>query len=195
MSFDAHKNFAITTVVSAPTPAASGTTIVVSDGTVFPAVPFNATIWPANVQPTAANAEVIRVTNIATNTLTVTRIQESSSARSILVGDQIADTITAKTLTDLETVLNTLVAVVSKSANYTATTSDRVILVTGTSTITLPTAVGDVGRKFDIKNVGTNTVTVGTTSAQTIDGASTYSMTVQYMSITVVSDGANWSVI
>lgn len=91
-------------MATAPSPASSGTSLVVasSDGTLFPAVPFNATVWPAGQPPTAANAEIVRVTGRATDTFTITRATESSSARAIVVGDQIAATITAKTLTDIE---------------------------------------------------------------------------------------------
>ena len=72
------------------------------DGAKFPAVSFNATVWPAGQNPTTANAEIIRVSAIATDTFTIAREQEGSSARTIVVGDQIAATITAKTLTDAE---------------------------------------------------------------------------------------------
>lgn len=101
---DAHKNFAYSTVATAPSPATSGTSLVVAsgDGAKFPAVSFNATVWPANAQPTTANAEIVRVTGRSTDTLTITRAQESTSARTIVVGDQIAATITAKSLTDIE---------------------------------------------------------------------------------------------
>jgi hypothetical protein len=101
---DAHKNFASSLVATAPSPASSGTSLVVTaaDGAKFPAVPFNATIWPASAQPTTANAEIVRVTGISTDTFTITRAQESSSARTVVIGDQIAATITAKTLTDVE---------------------------------------------------------------------------------------------
>lgn len=104
MSVDTHANFAYSTVATAPTPAASGTSLIVAsgDGTKFPAVPFNATIWPTGAQPTTTNAEIVRVTAISTDTLTITRAQESTSARTIIIGDQIAATITAKTLTDAE---------------------------------------------------------------------------------------------
>jgi hypothetical protein len=95
------KNFAYTTVGTAPSPASSGTSLVVADGTVFPAVPFNATIWPTAAQPLSSNAEIVTVTNIATNTLTITRAQESTSARTVLVGDQIAQTVTTGLLDDL----------------------------------------------------------------------------------------------
>lgn len=101
---DAHANFAVSTVATAPSPATSGTSLVVASGhgTRFPAVSFNATVWPAGVQPTPANAEIVRVSNISTDTFTIARTQESTSARTIIVGDQIAATITKKTLTDIE---------------------------------------------------------------------------------------------
>lgn len=103
-NFDAHKNFAYSTVATAPSPASSGTSLVVAagDGSKFPAAPFNATVWPSGAQPTDANAEIVRVIAVATDTFTITRAQESSSARAIGVGDQIGANITAKTLTDIE---------------------------------------------------------------------------------------------
>lgn len=102
---DLHKNFAYSTILTAPVPATSGTSLVVAsgDGTKFPTVPFNCTVWPISSQPSTTNAEVIRVTAIATDTFTIVRAQEASTARSVIVGDQIAATITAKTLNDVET--------------------------------------------------------------------------------------------
>ncbi len=102
---DAHANFAYSTVATAPSPATSGTSLVVAagQGALFPTPPFNATVWPVNAQPTTANAEIVRVTNTATDTFTITRAQEGSSARTVIVGDQIAATITVKTLTDVQT--------------------------------------------------------------------------------------------
>lgn len=104
MAFDAHANFAYSTVLTAPSPATSGTSLVVQsgDGAKFPAVPFNASVWPVGVLPIASNAEIVRVTAVSTDTLTIVRTQESTSARTIVVGDQIAATITKKTFTDIE---------------------------------------------------------------------------------------------
>ncbi len=109
---DAHKNFAYSTVATAPSPATSGTSLVVAaaDGTKFPAVPFNATIWPVSTQPTTANAEIVRVTVVSTDTFTITRAQESTAARTVVVGDQIAATITAKTFADLTEDSNLVIA-------------------------------------------------------------------------------------
>lgn len=101
---DRHKNFSYSTVLTAPSPASSGTSLVVqaADGVKFPTVPFNATVWPAGAQPLTTNAEIVRVTAISTDTFTIARAQESSVARSIVVGDQIAATVTAKTLEDVD---------------------------------------------------------------------------------------------
>ncbi len=101
---DSHANFAYGTVLTAPSPASSGTTLTLSSGAgaLMPAVPFNATVWPTGVNPLNSNAEIVRVTNVSGDDVTIQRAQEGTSARSILVGDQFAATITAKTLTDAE---------------------------------------------------------------------------------------------
>src|SRR3954468_21865927 len=101
---DAHKNFAYSTVTTAPTPATTGVTVILGagGGAAMPATPFNATVWPTNAIASAANAEVVRVTAVVGNTLTIVRAQEGSTARAIIPGDQFAATITAKTLTDVE---------------------------------------------------------------------------------------------
>jgi hypothetical protein len=87
-------------------------------------------------------------------------------------------------------------AYAAKTTTYTITTSDSVIDCTsGTFTVTLPTAVGFSGLQYTIKNSGTGVITIATTSSQTIDGGTTASLAVQYVSLTVVSNGANWIVI
>ncbi len=102
--FDSHLNFAYGTVATAPSPATSGTSLVLAtgQGALFPAAPFNAVIWPTGVSALSTNAEVVRVTAKSTDTLTIVRAQESSTARSVIATDQIAAAITAKTITDLE---------------------------------------------------------------------------------------------
>lgn len=87
-----------------------------------------------------------------------------------------------------------------KTANYTAGSSiSEIILVNANSgpiTITLPTAVGNK-HLYDVKKIDTsvNAVTVATTSSQTIDGGTTALLRVPYVSVTLVSDNSNWSVI
>jgi hypothetical protein len=45
---------------------------------------------------------------------------------------------------------------------------------------------------YNIKNSGTGTITLATTSSQTIDGVTTKTLSTQYQSYTVQSNGANW---
>lgn len=126
MAFDAHSNFAVSTVATAPSPAISGISLVVAagEGARFPAVPFNAVICP-NAVPTPLNAEVVRVTNRSTDTLTITRAQESSSARTVVVGDRIFAAITAKTITDVESASSTLQNLIDAKGDLLAGTADN----------------------------------------------------------------------
>ena len=73
---------------------------------------------------------------------------------------------------------------------------DDILLVNTTATITLPTAVGIKGYRFIVKNVRLGaTVTVDTDGTETIDGELTQIITEQYISLTFVSDGSNWSIV
>lgn len=102
---DAKINFGYSTVATAPTTPTAGTSLVLAAGTgatIVPTLPANAVVWPANAQPTWANAEIVRVTARATDTLTITRTQESTSARTIVVGDQIMFGPTKKWWDDIE---------------------------------------------------------------------------------------------
>lgn len=110
---DQHPNLAHSLVATAPSPASSGTSLIVTanDGDLFPdpsGDPYNAVVWPDGEFPDGDNAEIVRITAKSTDTLTITRAQESTSARAILVGDHIAAAITAKSLTDIETDVATL---------------------------------------------------------------------------------------
>jgi len=88
-------------------------------------------------------------------------------------------------------------AYIAKTANYTLTINDSIVNCTAnTFNITLPTAVGIAGREYAIKNVGTGVISMVTTSAQTIDGNASGTLTLnQWDSMVVASDGANWIII
>lgn len=75
-----------------------------------------------------------------------------------------------------------------------AASTDYVYNGTVTLQITLPTAVGNTNR-YTVKNSGSGIVTIATTSAQTIDGASTAVISVQYGALDLVSNGTNWMII
>ena len=61
--------------------------------------------------------------------------------------------------------------------------------------MTFPAApLGIAGKQYTIKLTASGSCTVGTTSSQTIDGSTTYSLAAQYAYVTVMSDGSNWQV-
>jgi len=107
--YDTHSNFAYGTVVTAPSPATTGTTIVIGT-TYFDRFPdpgtssaYNCVDWPTGTIPLNDNAEIVRVVGKATaGTLYISRNAESSGTRTIATGDQFAMNITAKTITDVE---------------------------------------------------------------------------------------------
>lgn len=83
-------------------------------------------------------------------------------------------------------------AYVAKTTTYSIAVTDHIINCTsGTFTATLPTAVGITGQEFIVVNSGSGSITIATTSSQTINGTSTATLN-QWDRITVVSDGANW---
>ncbi len=91
-------------------------------------------------------------------------------------------------------------ATASKTTDYTVTNSDTVIFADSTSgnvTITLPAASGLSGYRFYVKRIdgSANTVSVARTGGDTIDGQTSISMPLQYMSLTLVSNGSNWYII
>lgn len=87
--------------------------------------------------------------------------------------------------------------VVTDTVDRSVAASDEVVLINGaTKTATLPTAVGIGGKTYTIKLIASaTTATVATTSSQTIDGSTTYSLSAQYKYVRVVSDNANWHII
>jgi hypothetical protein len=82
------------------------------------------------------------------------------------------------------------------STNVTLSPTSTSVLVDASSgpvTITLPTAVGDTNiYVIKKKDSSANTVTVNTTSAQTLDAASTQVIGIQNTSISCKSDNTNW---
>ncbi len=113
-TFDSHANLTLTSIITAPSPATSGTSVGVATGTSvnFPTPPFNVTMFAGGVNPTKSNSEIARVTAVdtATDTLTIIRAQEGTTAQAVAVGWLIGDSVTVKSFTDIEnTILNGLV--------------------------------------------------------------------------------------
>lgn len=89
-------------------------------------------------------------------------------------------------------------SVVSKTADYTVLVSDGIVLVDATSgpvTITLYTATETKHTPFiAVKKIDAsgNAVTIDGAGAETIDGATTISLTTQNEVARLITDGTNW---
>jgi hypothetical protein len=91
-------------------------------------------------------------------------------------------------------------AIITKTASYTASANDYTILCNNTGggiTISLPTAAGCAGRVYVIKKVSAagNNVTIDGFGSETIDGSITDVLSTQYSSVTIQSDGTNWYIL
>jgi len=163
-----YKNFAYSRVVVAPLPSTTGTQIEITsgDGTLFPPTPFNAVVWPVSEMPLSTNAEIVTVIDSTGDIFTITRQQEGTSARTIIVGDRFSATITAyasRTFRFLNSVI--------KTGTYTVEGNDDVIVCDSASdfTINLLEATGS-GRIINIKNINSGVITVEGYATNTIDG-------------------------
>ena len=98
-SFLVVKNRAFSKLAAALTDSALTVDVTAGDGALFPSTyPFHITI----------DDEILAVTNRATDTLTFTRAAQSTSAAAHSSGGRIFLNITAKSITDLNTAVNTL---------------------------------------------------------------------------------------
>lgn len=92
------------------------------------------------------------------------------------------------------------VPITSVNANTTLDNTHETVLVDasgGARTMTLPAAAGCTGRRYNVKKVDSsaNGVIIDPNGAETIDGATTKTIAVQYDSLTIESDGAGWVIV
>ena len=113
MSFDAHANLATSLLTNSPGTAGTTFNVTTGTGALFPAVPFNCLVVPANTLPTTSNAEIVRCTAYTTDSFTVTRAQEGTTAVNAVASAVIAAFLPA---TGSFTLANATVTVVSQSA-------------------------------------------------------------------------------
>jgi hypothetical protein len=139
---------------------------------------MNATICPAGSTPDPSNSEIVRITNVSTDTLTITRAQESSTARTVVVGDVIFAGPSIKSFSDIETAVGNLEtpllgntnAVVS-GTTYTTVLADANTYIDTTSAsataITIPanaTVAYPVGTTIVVTQKAAGQVTVSVTT-------------------------------
>jgi hypothetical protein len=86
MALDDFKNFAVSTLTAGINSSATSLTVQSGQGARFATPSFNATIWQSTDYTSAyeafwaGQAEIVRVTNISTDTFTITRGQEGTTA-------------------------------------------------------------------------------------------------------------------
>lgn len=155
-------------------------------------------------------------THLATLTGAIVQINAASppSARQVLIADSVGvarfQAIAVSDVANLTTSLAAKAPLASPAltgapttpttAPGTNTTTDSMILADATTaalTCTLSTAVGITSRQYTVKRIngGANTVTVGTTSGQTIETAATKTLGSQFSYLIVVSDGVGWVIV
>lgn len=118
-------DLATSTVLTAPSPATSGTSVVVQSGhgARFPTAPFYATAHPDGQAPTLDNSEIVYISAKSTDTFTITRAQKGTSAQSIAVGWRISNAIYAGDLDNTSIVRNEVPGGSVNSSNTAFTTA------------------------------------------------------------------------
>lgn len=82
----------------------------------------------------------------------------------------------------------------TKTANYTITSSDTFIIAdtsSGSFTLTFPAASGTSGIVFYIKVIGNNPLTLARTGSDLIDGETSQTVSVKYTGLVYISDGSS----
>lgn len=87
-------NNATTTLASSITAASTTITVASGTGSLFP-VPTGTDFFHATLADTAGNTEIVRVTSRATDSFTVLRAQEGTTARNFSAGDRVELRVTA----------------------------------------------------------------------------------------------------
>lgn len=115
----------------------------------------------------------------------------STSLSTALVLDQ------DQTATFTKTVLKNISTITGSTSAASTTEVYLCNANSGAVTVTLPAASSNIGVSFSIKKIDSsaNACTIGITGGDTIDGLSTWPISVQYVSINVVSNGSGWWVL
>ena len=90
------KNLAIAELASGITSTATSATVKTGQGARLPSTPFYATLSPVGILSTPDNSEIISVTAVSTDTLTIVRAQKGTTAQSFVANSILANGIYAE---------------------------------------------------------------------------------------------------
>jgi hypothetical protein len=152
---DAVKNFAKANLNAGITSGATSLVLTSGAGGKMPATPFNAVLFNSTDFSDPADdttVEIVRVTNVSGDTLTITRAQEGTSASAHNTGAKTYTLVagpTAKTMTDINRVA---------AIGYGATYSSHTGIVSGVSdNLVIPAGTLAVGDSIDIYGLWSHT--------------------------------------
>ncbi len=124
---------------------------------------------------------------------------------SYIIGSSLFDAVFRSVTITSSTVMNSVLVsgsfarnTTSTATSTTLTTSNYFVAVdaaTSSVNITLPSATSSAGSEFTIKKIDVTTSTVfvlTSTSSQTIDGVASSTISSQWSSVSVISNGSNW---
>lgn len=83
----------------------------------------------------------------------------------------------------------------TETTTYTIVSTDDLVRCNGTFTVNLPAAIGS-GKVYQIKNIGTGTITINGNASDTIDTELSVDLTIQNESLSIVDAILNrWDII
>ena len=188
MALDSAKNFAKTTLSTGYDAAALSVVLVAGQGAKLPTAPFNVVWWDSTTYSDPSddpNVEICRVTVIATDTLTITRAQEGTSASTKNTGGKTYKMIaglTAKVInTDIFAQADTyylglgvnsalsLPDITGNNGKVLGLTAGALAWVTGAGGSQTPWTSAINGGGYSLSNV--NSITANTMTLGTVGGA------------------------
>ena len=168
-------------------------------GDEMPDVPFDLTATPFGQLSTMGNSEIVRVTAVSTDTLTVERAQKGTTAKAFLAGAVVSNGISTDdvvgTMVNVTTANNTAAKVgTTDNGNFIPTLGDKIIVnfVNG-SNVASPTLNIDGSGAKNIRlgqtNASTATMGLGTTAGSNVKVAMWYDGT--YWQLYGANDNTN----
>lgn len=141
---------------------------------------------------------LLTVDAVSTESIQDDAVTAAKLADNAVTTDSILDS--AVTRAKLATGAVARMSVATKTADYTLTNSDDMILADasgGAITLTLPAAAANSGKVFRFKKTDTtfNAVTIDGNASETIDGSTTAKLVTQDEYLAIACDGSNWEII
>jgi len=203
-------NNAVSMLASAITTGSTTLSLQAGDGSKFPTL-TGTQFFMATLVKSDGTTEVVKVTARTGDTLTVVRAAEAvggvQTAYAFSSGDRIEHRLTAKAIGDELDRLDqaALIAAQNKTADYTVTAADITSLIRmntagGNLTVTLPD-ITTLTDDFDVivakVSADSNVVTIARSGTDTINGATSYSLTNQWQGAWLTADRSTgtWTVI